>query len=275
MNAARHDRRAAAGFATSTPPATPPLSRGDEVAMREIMAEDGSIDVAAAYEAAVPLSGRMALLDTIAAELGKRGPTADYYQPLRDGRLRLLAYQAPRRLDEPPVLLPVDLVDKVVAGWKHNPDPEWTIDWLTSPRRNLRIGNPRKRLQSFRDDWDRRELQRVRDLPRTIYWRAGELRFDGMVFTDCRVIRAVDLAAHTRGSIPHGHQERVVSKACEPLWADGAQDWLAKEITLPMIAEELISRAGPNSLLASVPRSSFEKAIGKARSEAREQAGRK
>ena len=110
--------------------------------MREIMAEDGSIDVAAAYEAAVPLSGRMALLDTIAAELGKRGPTADYYQPLRDGRLRLLAYQAQRRLDEPPVLLPVDLVDKVVAGWKQNPDPDRTIDRLTRPRPNLSIGKP-------------------------------------------------------------------------------------------------------------------------------------
>ena len=96
--------------------------------MREIMAEDGSIDVAAAYEAAVPLSGRMALLDTIAAELGNRRPTADYYQPLRDGRLRLLAYQAPRRLGEPPVLLPVDLVDKVVSGWKQNSDPEWAIE---------------------------------------------------------------------------------------------------------------------------------------------------
>ncbi len=244
-------------------------------------AEPGQIDVAAAYEAAVPLSRRRVLLDAIAAELGKRKPFSDYYQPLRDGRLRLIAHQAPPpHLNEPPVLLPVDLVDKVVAGWEQNPEAEWTIASLTGPRRNLSAGKPpswcdQARVKAEREARDRRELQRVRDLPRTIYWNAGKISFDGMAFIDCRVIRAEDLESHTRGSIPHGHQQRVVSKACEQLWADGARDWLDKKFILPIIAEELISRAGSNSLLASVPRASFEKAIGKARAEAREKAGRK
>ena len=254
------------------------MARGGPLARRK--AEPGQIDVAAAYEAAMPLSGRRVLLDAIAAELGKRRPFAGYYQPLRDGRLRLLAYQAPRRLDESPVLLPVDLVDKVVVGWKENPDPEWTIARSPRQRLNLSIGNPPRRCdenrdQSAHDARDRRELRRVTDLPRTIYWRAGELRFDGMTFTDCRMIRAEDLDEFTQATIPHGYQARIVSEACEGLWADGARDWLAKEITLPMIADELLRLAGPKSALTSIRRSSLEKVIGKARNEAREEAGRK
>ncbi len=236
----------------------------------------GPIDVAAAYEAAIPLERYRTLLDPADMQSGAYEDILRYYRPLQDGRVRIIAYQAPRRLDEAPVLLPVGLVARAVAPELHKIDGQMLLSLLTPiphPGKPPRwhVESPRRQVE--REARERERLERV--IPRKLIdWRGGQIEIDGMAFTDCRVIRALDLAAHTRGRIPHGHQERVVSKACARLW-DGAQDWLAKEITLSMIADELLRLAGRKGALTSIPRSSFEKAIGKARSEAREQAGRK
>ena len=246
--------------------------------MREIMAEDdGTVDAAPAHEAGIPLERYRTLLDPADMQSGAYEDILRYYRPLQDGRVRIIAYQAPRRLDEAPVLLPVGLVARAVAPELHKIDGQMLLSLLTRlphPGKPPRWHVESPMRQAKREARERERLERV--IPRKlINWRGGQIEIDGMAFTDCRVIRALDLAAHTRGRIPHGHQERVVSKACEGLWADGARDWLAKDITLPMIADELLRLAGPKSALTSIRRSSLEKVVGQARNEARERAGRK
>ncbi len=222
---------------------------------------DGPIDAAAAYEAAKPLA---------------RFPYRELQQ-LVDGRMRIIGYQASRRLDEAPILLPVEMVARAVAPEFHKIAGPALLSLLTpwpsaGKRPDWYVESPG--AAADREARERERSERVIP-PKAIDWRRGQIEIHGMVFTECRVILAEDLESHARGGIPHGHQELVVSKACEELWVDGARDWLASGITLPIIADELRRRAGPKSVLASIRRSSFEKAIGKARSEARKQAGRK
>lgn len=243
---------------------------------------DVPIDAAAAYEAAMPLT-RFRYRELHQRLVRKPSESEDphwYFGPLADGRMRVIGYQAPRRLDDAPILLPVELVARAIAPKLHKIDgpallsllrprpsagrrPEWYVE---SPTR-----------QAEREAQERERWKQVIP-PKAIDWRCGHVAIDEMAFTDCRVILAADLANFSaakrpnrhKDKIPHGKLGRMVWDACKSLWADQARDWLAHDVTLPMIADELIRR---NKLFAAANRGAFEKNIGQARQEARSKPG--
>ncbi len=140
--------------------------------------DDDSIDAAAAYEAAMPLAR-----------------FRDPHQ-LADGRGRIIGYQAPRRRDEAPILLPVEMVARAVAPEFHKIDGPALLSLLTpwpsaGKRPDWYVESPTRAAD--REARDRARREEVIP-PKAIDWRRGQIEIDGMVFTECRVILAEDLA---------------------------------------------------------------------------------
>ncbi len=196
MNAARHGRRAAAGFATSTPPAAPPLLRGGEVAMRETMPEDGEVDAAASYRdpRAVPLRDAAKLLDLdysmLCDDVDRHELMAEY---VKSGRYRIVGYETPRRLSDKPALVEVRFVKAAFQAvrWDEVFDP--VHDRLLARLRV--VGQPSRRMLAIPARVaEYREMQRLMALPPAIDWTGRAIRVGRYGFVDCKAIRAEDLS---------------------------------------------------------------------------------
>ena len=208
----------------------------------ERVPDDDSIDAAAAYEAAMPLAR-----------------FRDPHQ-LADGRGRIIGYQAPRRRDEAPILLPVEMVARAVAPEFHKIDGPALLSLLT-PRPSAGrapswyVESPT--LAAEREARDRARREEVFP-PKVIDWRRGQVAIDGMVFTDCRVILAEDLAkfpaakgslqtiSPPRGKAPRDARARLQEMIKAVPNASALKAWEVAEQILAVHAEVMHTDAERN-----------------------------
>ncbi len=158
----------------------------------------GPIAAGAAYAAATPLARfrDSELHQRLDRKPSDREDLHWYFGPLADGRMRIIGFQAPRRLDDAPILLPVEMVARAVAPEFHKIAGPALLSLLTpwpsaGKRPDWSVESPTRAAE--REARDRARREEVIP-PKAIDWRRGQIEIDGMVFTECRVILAKELA---------------------------------------------------------------------------------
>ncbi len=191
--------------------------------MPETMSEARPVDAAASYcdPRAVPLRHAAKLLDLVYPELDDDQLRDQVIVPrLRNGRLRLLDYEHPRRRSDPPALVPLVLVRGAFQDLR--------FDIVYDPVHDRLHGRPRiigAPPPGFRETPDgaerRREQQRLAALPPAIDWQGCRVRVGRYAYVNVKAILAEDLAkfpaakgslqtiSPPRGKAPRDARERL------------------------------------------------------------------
>lgn len=159
--------------------------------------EAGPIDAAASYRdpRAVPLRDAAKLLDLVYPELDDDQLRDQIAAPrLRDGRIRIIGYEKPRRLSDEPVLVEIRFVKAAFLDLERGTVFDPVHDQLLGRPTGFR--EPTRQwlaIPGKMEEW--REWQRLMALPSAVDWIGCAIRAGRYAFVNCRVIREEDLSS--------------------------------------------------------------------------------